>query len=350
MASKQKQNNIKAIVIAISIVAVLVATMILINILNKIPDNDPNEIGNTAGNLNNSGFFCEANDGLIYFSNAYDSGSLYSMNPDQSNIKKLYDGKCQYINSGGDYIYFSMSSAEGGNGLGYVLKTSGIYRAKKNGKKITAISEDPSVIMTLRGNDLFYQGKTGEGIGLKRLDVTEGKPKAEIIENTYVINPACIVGTSIYYCGTQKDHYLYELNTINYNTTSIWGGNVWNPVYENGYFYYMDISNNYCICRYSPTNQTVDILTTDRVDTFNVGYGYVYYSTSTSSTPGIYRMNVDGSANELIMEGIFTDINMTSTYTYFHAFEKNAPMYCIPTTGANYPTEFVNAQTAVKNK
>lgn len=348
MASKQKKSNAKALIITFIILALLVAITILINFLNRIPDNDPNTIGNTAGNLNNRGYFCEADNGLVYFANAYDSGSLYSMNPDQSNIKKLYDGDCQYINSGGDYLYFSMCSADGGNGLGYVLKTSGIYRAKKDGKKIRAISEDPSVIMALRGNDLFYQGATGSGIGLKKLDVTEEKPVSEMIEDSYVINPACISGNSIYYGGTYKNHYLYELNTISYSSTPIYGGDVWNPVYDGGYFYYMDISNNYSICRYSPTSQTVDVLTTDRVDTFNVGYGYIYYSTSTTKTPGIYRMYTDGSANELVMEGIFSDINMTSTYTYFHGFNDTVPMYCVPTTGANYPVEFTGALQAVK--
>ena len=40
-------------------------------------------LGNTAGNLNNRGLFCEYN-GKVYFSNAYDDGTLYSMNPDET--------------------------------------------------------------------------------------------------------------------------------------------------------------------------------------------------------------------------------------------------------------------------
>ena len=44
----------------------------------RIPDNPPETVGNTAGNLNNSGYFCEY-DGKVYFANVYDSDTLYSM-------------------------------------------------------------------------------------------------------------------------------------------------------------------------------------------------------------------------------------------------------------------------------
>ena len=50
--------------------------------------NPPGTVGNTAGNLYNSGLFCEY-DGTVYFSNAADNGALYSMNVDETEVKKL---------------------------------------------------------------------------------------------------------------------------------------------------------------------------------------------------------------------------------------------------------------------
>jgi hypothetical protein len=41
----------------------------------RIPDNPPETVGNTAGNLNNSGYFCEY-DGKVYFANVYDSDTF----------------------------------------------------------------------------------------------------------------------------------------------------------------------------------------------------------------------------------------------------------------------------------
>ena len=37
-----------------------------------------------------------------------------------------------------------------------------------------------------------------------------------------------------------------------------------------------DVENNYRLCRYSLSRNEVEVLTEERIDCFNVGYGYVY--------------------------------------------------------------------------
>lgn len=54
----------------------------------RVKMNEGYVTGNTAGNLYNGGLFCES-EGVIYFSNLYDDGCLYSMLPDETDIKKL---------------------------------------------------------------------------------------------------------------------------------------------------------------------------------------------------------------------------------------------------------------------
>ena len=46
----------------------------------RIPDNPPETVGNTAGNLNNSGYFCEY-DGKVYFANVYDLSLIHISEP-----------------------------------------------------------------------------------------------------------------------------------------------------------------------------------------------------------------------------------------------------------------------------
>ena len=59
--------------------ALLLLTLFILSMLSqRIKMNTGNVTGNTAGNLNNSGLFCERN-GIVYFSNLYDNGCLYSM-------------------------------------------------------------------------------------------------------------------------------------------------------------------------------------------------------------------------------------------------------------------------------
>ncbi len=68
-------------ILIISITFVILAAIFVIMILgNRIPMNEDSAVGNTPGNLNNGGYFCEA-DGVVYFANAYDNYALYSMTP-----------------------------------------------------------------------------------------------------------------------------------------------------------------------------------------------------------------------------------------------------------------------------
>ena len=348
MSEKTKTTNMIFLIGAGSIIVMLVLLAIIFNILNKIPDNPPTTVGNTAGNLNNGGYFCEK-DGKVYFANAYDHGYLYSMDVDQTNFKHLYNSDCSNICIGGDHLYFCMETPEGGTGLGFVIKTSGIYRSTTKGGKVECLTSDDALIMNLVGNTLYYQAGTGKGVGLKKVDIRKEQDES-VIEDRFVLNPACAVDGAIYYGGTEKDHYLYAFNTANETASAIWEGDVWNPVYDGGYFYYMDISDDYKICRYSPATQSVEILSHDRADNFNVGYGFIYYSVSVGDMPGLYRMRTDGSGREPVYTGYVCDINMTSTYTYFRAFSTTTPIYCVPTSGGS-AFEFTAARDAAeKNK
>ena len=78
-----RQKNI----LIFSIAGVILLAILLMVILGgRIPMNDDATVGNTPGNLNNGGYFCEM-DGRVYFANAYDNFALYSMNPEQPERK-----------------------------------------------------------------------------------------------------------------------------------------------------------------------------------------------------------------------------------------------------------------------
>ena len=337
----------KNIIILCSVFVIALLILAAASFTGRISMNDENTVGNTAGNLNNKGLFCES-DGIVYFSNAYDGNALYSMNPDETEMKKLSVNSVSYINTGGDYLYYYMESGTNesntGTGLGYMGRTAGIYRTKKNGKRTVCLSRTYSNIVQLCGNYLYYQAyDTKKGTTLNKIKIN--KTDETVVAN-YIINPACFVDGKIYYNGTQKDHYLYALNTSTDNSSVVWQGNIWNPVYIDNYVYYMDVANNYRLCRYSMSQDVIEVLTNDRVDFFNVYDYYIYYQQSSRTAPALKRMYLDGSNAEVVAEGIFENINITSEYVYFNEYNAPLPVYKTSTYGGVYVTTFDAAEEA----
>lgn len=301
----------------------LIGSSIFSFLSGRIPSNDISVTGNTPGNLNNSGLFAEA-DGKVYFSNAYDNGCLYSMNPDETEQKKLNNSKTSSINVGGNYLYYYMDSSDGGTGMGYVVRTFGIYRSRLNGQNAKCLERGASVTMQLCGDYLYYQHYNNTDF-TQLYKVKTDKSENKMVSAT-VINPVSYFNGIIYYNGTENDHYLYALDTKTDTTFTVYKGNLWYPTYHNDYIYYMDVSANYRLCRYCLSSNTVEILTHDRVDTFNVGDTYIYYQRN-SSEPALMRMALDGSQPEVVAEGIYENINLTSAYVYFNRFDSPTPVY-----------------------
>lgn len=342
-------KNQKNILILGIVFAVIIILFTVTYFLGRIPMNDSNTTGNIPGNLNNNGYFCES-DGKVYFANAYDNYSLYSMNPDETDLQKLGNNYVSSINAGGDYLYYYMESGgtSQGSGLGFMRRTAGIYRSNKKGSRTTCLDRTYAITMQLCGSYLYYQdydSHTGTVLTKIKINNTD---KATIAD--YVINPASYVDGSIYFNGTEDDHALYRLNTDTDVISLVWRGNIWNPVFSDYYIYYMDVSDDYRLCRYSLRDETVEVLTNDRVDTFNVYGNYIYYQKNSTTEPALKRMLLDGSNPEIVAEGNYENINITSQYVYFNAFDQPTPVYRTSTYGGINVSSFNAALNAAMNE
>ncbi len=317
---KKKANQIIPI---LAIILLLGGLMIASFFNERIPSNPEGTIGNTAGNLNNGGLFCEQ-DGMVYFSNPCDEGSLYSMTVDETNLTKLYAGNVCNILTGGDYLYYFMKNPTGNSSLGNVRVSHAFFRSKQNGKKITNMTSDVVTSAQLVNDTLYLMTSTPEGPLFYRMN-TDGSEETTLAN--YNINPACAYDGVIYYNGTGSNHYLYALNTQNDVSKEIWQGNIWHPVLEGDYFYFLDVENNYRLCRYSFSRDEIEVLTEDRVECYNIGNGYIYYQSNSNASPALKRMCTDGSDLTIIAEGNFTAIHMTSKYVYFQSFGEAGTLF-----------------------
>ena len=331
----------KPIVICFSILVILTGLTVLKHLSGRVPANDITVTGNTGGNLNNHGLFAESN-GKVYFSNAYDGGRLYSMNADETDLKRLSSSSANSINVGGNYLYYYLDSSSGGTGLGYVVRTFGVYRSKLDGSETKCLDRQAAVTMQLVGDYIYYQRYNNTDY-TKFYKVKTDKSE-QVLVSDEIINPAACSNGIIYFNGTSKDHFLYALDTRTDSITTVYQGNLWYPVYADNYIYYMDVSSDYCLCRYSLSTGSVETLTTDRLDTFNVGTDYIYYQKSSQEAPALMRMHLDGSNPEIVAEGVYSDINLTSSYVYFHPYNADTPVYHTPANGPINVTEFDTAK------
>lgn len=317
----------KSIIIISSTVLLLILLAILLYFLNRPRTNPSNTLGNTSSNLYNGGTFCQHGD-KVFFANSMDNDSLYVMNLDESKPKKIVSNSVLSINADDEWIYYSLSGASSGTGLGYVRKSAGMYGCNYNGTKTLCYTQNPVATLTLYGNNIFYQNYIkSEGTSLYSITINKtGNHQV----NTDMINPSCFVNGYMYYSGVSNDHYLYVMDPVTETTSSIYDSDIYLPVYHtDGWIYYLNPSEKYTLHRINPGTGEDNLISSDRIDFFNIWNGYIYYQVSYGNTPALHRVNSDGSDNIIIAEGVYNNIQTTDAYMYFRSYEDQSTTYHI---------------------
>lgn len=337
----------KGLFIALTVLFVVMLTGIASALSGRIPQNPEDTVGNTAGNLNNNGLFCETED-KIYFANAYDNQKLYAMNKDGSGIEKIRDVSVQFLCNGGSYLYYYQNSSDGGTGLGYLRSVSGLYRMNTKNNTLKGLSRYGSGALQLVGNHIYYKHYTkDEGVCLYTIS-TVGKEDTLLLKQADAMSPACVWNKQLYFTDTGEKRGLYVYDTQTGSMNLCREGNIWFPQIADGYVYYMNADNNYSLCRFpiNDTQSAPEQLTTDRVDTFLVYEGQIYYQKNDANAPALMRMLPDGTNPECVIEGIFENINGAGGNVYFNSFSSKTPVYTTPVSGAVSVNEFDAAKEA----
>lgn len=331
------KKNLKPIIIFVIILLIAGGLSLLSYWSNRIPSNPEGTIGNTAGNLNNGGLFCEY-DGRVYFANPNDSNCLYSMTIDETDLQELYAGDVCNILAGGEYLYYFMKEPVG-TSLDNLRVSHAFFRSKLNGKKAKILTKDVILHAQLVNDSLFILTVDENNPVFYRMD-TDRSNKIELSRTD--INPSCAYDGMLYYNGTQLNHYLYALDTHTDVSTVLWKGNIWYPILNGNYLYYLDVENNYRLCRYDYINEVVEVLTHDRVDCYNIGNGFIYYQCNSPEAPALKRMQLNGSDATIIAEGNYTAIHMTSKYVYFKDITTENLWYHSPIGSDTYSSMWSN--------
>jgi hypothetical protein len=319
---RNSKSKIILIIVIVCIILILVGAYILFYFKNRVPKNPDGTIGNTSGNIYNGGLFCES-DGYVYFSNPYDSGALYRMLPDESEITNFVASQMTCINADSNFIYCYREGTGSGSGLGYLFAMSGIYRIRKSDPTdATCLDRINSEYVILAGNNVYYTGTEG-GTTLKKVSI-DGKNVETLLELD--ILPVSVQNSTFYYMNNEDSLHLMAYDLETERSYQVLGEDVYMPIIEGNTVYGIDVHDGYSLIRLDVSTDTKTVLDSDRTDMINVANDYIYYQTS-GDNPQLKRVRRDGSGMEVVADGAYKNINATSEYVYFTNFDSDTPIY-----------------------
>ncbi|MDO5403802.1 MAG: DUF5050 domain-containing protein, partial [Eubacteriales bacterium] len=327
-------KKVLKIIITIILIVAIGAYGTYYYISNRFEYNNDNATGNTAGNLNNGGLFCEYN-GKIYFANPYDNNYLYVMDSDCTNARKLNSDSVAYLNVCGNYIYYVKNNFSR-NSIGVVFRGQlfGLYRTDLEGKETKALYDELSGPLSLCGNYIYYQHYSDSNALQFYKAKIDGSENIFISDSDY--NPASVYNGKIYFSDPENRHNICCYDTAGGRVTTYYETNSYKVDAENNYIYYIDVTKGYALVRLNMTTKTLEQLYDDngKVVNYNLYGNKIFFQTENGDNTGLYRMNADGTQLEYLAAGNLTNINCTSQYTFFQYYENQGTLYRVPTIGA----------------
>ncbi len=318
----------KKIIIGIIVVALVAGGIFLSKNLTN-PDTKMNSgyvNGNTAGNLYNGGLFCEYN-GIVFFSNPSDGGKLYSMDSNGKNLKKLTDDVATYINADENYVYYVRNNSGESLDFNFVaFHRNALVRVNHDGKNLVILDTEPSLYASLIGNYIYYiHYDQLEASTLYKVRIDGEEQQQVMAEAVFTCNAD---GQFFYYNGMSSDGSIHRYDTVSDTSTIVYAGNSFQPIVKDGVdVYYIDGDTD---CSIVHTNMNFDnptYITTDSVDEYNVHGSYIYYQRYDKDGSALCMIKNDGTEFQVLREGDYCDIHVTSYFVFFRDFHTKEMYY-----------------------
>ena len=328
-----KTNKKTEIILIITIVAIFII-MIFISILSSLdfsPKNEETAVGNTAGNLYNSGYFCEYED-KVYFVYPQEQYQICVMSKDGT-IHSLGFNNAFSLNIQNGYLYYSKNN--GLSEINYFLEgiRYGLYRVNLKDNRSSTLSTSLCPYICISGNTIYFQEYTDTSLYFSKVDIKKPFKKERISDSAYAI--ACADNGYLYYTELEGNHNVYQYNTKDGRSSLFYSGNFTQCIYQDNTLYIIDVGDGYALKKVDMNTNEITVLTSDKCVNYNVYQNVVFYEIENPDTGryGLYRNNTDGTNEELISSSPCMNINITSDYTYFQYFTDDSTLYRTPTFG-----------------
>ena len=288
--------------------------------------NESGTNGNTIGNLYGNGLFCES-DGVVYFANPNDYSRIYTMNPDESDIKILANDSVYFINADSHYIYYSRNHNRDNSQMGFLnVNINSLCRMTKKNQKVMILDDAACTACSLAGNTIIYLHNDAEEANTLYSVKIDGEEKQQL--SKIPLDPRCAVGEKLYFAGVQNDHNLHSMNIYTKDIAYVSAYNLWMPIIENGYMYFIDLDNRHQVYKATLGGADKFAITSHPVQSYNISKNYLYYQSMKANPDGIYRVDLITGSELLLAEGQYNNINVTSKYVYFADYFSGTTFHC----------------------
>lgn len=317
----------KKVIWIIVIVLVLGGISIAGYLSERVVWNEEGVLGNSGGNILNGGDFCEYG-GKIYFSNYMDEGTLYVMDEDLSNAKKIKNDIVSHINAAGNYIIYARRNNKRSNlNSIFIFDNMGVYRTTLHGKKTHQLFGDYTGMVLLYGNYVYYQHYTDkELLTLYQVKLDDKEEKQLSRES---VMPTAIRDGVLYYNGIESDHYIHAIDLSTGSDRVIYEGNCGSCIESNGYLYFLDLDNGTGISRIRTDGSDYEQIVRDMCSTYNLSTdgSILYYQIDGSDDNRLCQMSLSSGNERVIQRGDYNSIHVTEHYVFFKDFHTKKYFY-----------------------
>lgn len=312
---------------------------------NKIIYNDKNQLGNTSLNIQNGGFFAEYNN-IIYFINHKDNDSIYSLNQNLLNAKKINNMPSAYLNTGKGYLFYSkainprlktldnvkksFSSSSSKTGFENVISGTkgGIFRQRYNSKTPKQLNIGITQNLMMYGNVLYFQLLDSKnGFYLEQIPIFKNIKHFKKLELSNIDSHISIDNNLLYY--TNKTHQIESINIFNGQKNLILDTNAYLLSTYGNYLYFINQNDNNSLYRYSIFSETQEKLVDGFISTYNISYdgSKIYYQIDKSENNSVYEYNTMLKKSKLLINGDYSNIFSTKNYIFFIEFNSKNIYY-----------------------
>lgn len=265
-------------------------------------DNTKELHGNTTGNIANGGFVCEKDDWI--YASMYKNG-LWKIKKDGSEKVQISKESVNYLNIIGNYIYYSGS---------YYLPENDrlrLYRMNLDGTSSTKLSEDIVDDVSVVGDWIYYINVSKGNVPYKILLDGKGERRISDLQTKYMI----VDDGWIYFQKSNTDT-LWKMRTNGSDATElsfVYGSDM--HITKSGEFIYF-VSDGYDpgIYRIGLDGSNEELVVSGYIDSINFADDYLYYN---SSIENLYKIKDDLSSRKTIGSGVSGSFQITDNWVYY---------------------------------